>query len=179
MMLSKGRMLTLVIGLTLLAGVSALGVWGKVEWCWTVSEQLWIRVRIRDGAVGVAIARFVVRPHLAMEERRDLENAFRTDVDPVGGVLLAYVNRPYLYGGRAALARFTQTGIRCHASLVVGLIAVCTLFFGLYQPLKRYRRRRSGLCASCGYDLSGNVSGKCPECGTVITIRTMGRVNSS
>jgi hypothetical protein len=26
-------------------------------------------------------------------------------------------------------------------------------------------RTRRGLCASCGYDLTGNVSGKCPECG--------------
>jgi hypothetical protein len=27
------------------------------------------------------------------------------------------------------------------------------------------RRRRKGLCTECGYDLTGNVSGKCPECG--------------
>lgn len=26
-----------------------------------------------------------------------------------------------------------------------------------------------GRCAACGYDLTGNVSGKCPECGTIIT----------
>lgn len=25
---------------------------------------------------------------------------------------------------------------------------------------------RSGFCARCGYDLTGNVSGVCPECGT-------------
>ena len=34
-----------------------------------------------------------------------------------------------------------------------------------------YRRRlrphaRTGHCAACGYNLSGNVSGTCPECGT-------------
>jgi len=28
------------------------------------------------------------------------------------------------------------------------------------------KRRRLGLCRSCGYDLNGNVSGTCPECGT-------------
>ena len=27
------------------------------------------------------------------------------------------------------------------------------------------RRRRRGLCPACGYDLTGNVSGVCPECG--------------
>jgi hypothetical protein len=30
---------------------------------------------------------------------------------------------------------------------------------------KRERRRRQGLCTKCGYDLTGNVSGTCPECG--------------
>jgi hypothetical protein len=27
-------------------------------------------------------------------------------------------------------------------------------------------RRRAGGCTSCGYDLTGNLSGRCPECGT-------------
>lgn len=30
---------------------------------------------------------------------------------------------------------------------------------------RKYRRRR-GLCIKCGYELTGNVSGVCPECGT-------------
>jgi len=30
------------------------------------------------------------------------------------------------------------------------------------------RRRPPGHCRNCGYDLTGNVSGVCPECGTVI-----------
>jgi len=32
-------------------------------------------------------------------------------------------------------------------------------------PFRRYRRRKKGLCIKCGYDLTGNVSGVCPECG--------------
>jgi hypothetical protein len=28
------------------------------------------------------------------------------------------------------------------------------------------RRRSRGLCLACGYDLTANVSGTCPECGT-------------
>lgn len=34
--------------------------------------------------------------------------------------------------------------------------------------LRRRRGRRSGLCIKCGYDLTGNVSGVCPECSTAI-----------
>jgi hypothetical protein len=31
----------------------------------------------------------------------------------------------------------------------------------------RRHRRTAGKCARCGYDLTGNVSGVCPECGKV------------
>jgi len=35
-------------------------------------------------------------------------------------------------------------------------------------PLRRSRRRRRGQCIHCCYDLRGNVSGICPECGASI-----------
>ncbi len=35
-------------------------------------------------------------------------------------------------------------------------------------PLRRWRRRRRGLCLKCSYDLTGNESGVCPECGKPI-----------
>lgn len=35
----------------------------------------------------------------------------------------------------------------------------------LRGPLRRWRRRHKGLCVKCGYDLTGNLSGVCPECG--------------
>ena len=33
---------------------------------------------------------------------------------------------------------------------------------------RRYRRRKRGFCANCGYDLTGNVTGVCSECGVAI-----------
>ena len=39
----------------------------------------------------------------------------------------------------------------------------------------RWHRRRQpppGHCQKCGYDLTGNVSGVCPECGTPIKARS-------
>lgn len=47
------------------------------------------------------------------------------------------------------------------ASLGVALL-------GLRAWRKRRLRRRAGLCPTCQYDLTGNVSGACPECGTTV-----------
>lgn len=36
----------------------------------------------------------------------------------------------------------------------------------LFSPTRRRARRRlQGLYTKCGYDLTGNISGACPECG--------------
>ncbi len=47
-------------------------------------------------------------------------------------------------------------------------MAVCSVF--LMWLSRRWSRMPSGhFCRSCGYDLTGNVSGVCPECGTPIS----------
>lgn len=48
---------------------------------------------------------------------------------------------------------------------VAFLLAVYPSLAFIRGPVRRYRRRRRGLCARCGYNLTGNVSGVCPECG--------------
>jgi hypothetical protein len=49
-------------------------------------------------------------------------------------------------------------------SLASGTLAM-PLMFQLIRRHARWRRKRLGLCPSCAYDLTGNVSGVCPECG--------------
>ena len=40
------------------------------------------------------------------------------------------------------------------------------------SPARRQRQRRKlGLCVKCGYDLTGNVTGVCSECGTEVEPR--------
>ncbi len=56
-----------------------------------------------------------------------------------------------------------------HIPLWMPTVVFVFLFPYVYLPLHRMRkRRRKGLCLKCGYDLTGNVSGVCPECGTEI-----------
>lgn len=44
-------------------------------------------------------------------------------------------------------------------------LAAYPIFALIRGPLRRWRRRRRGLCLNCGYNLEGNMSGVCPECG--------------
>jgi len=48
-----------------------------------------------------------------------------------------------------------------------GLLGVLAYVLG--RPFVRacYRRRHN-ICVKCGYSLEGNVSGTCPECGTIV-----------
>lgn len=56
-------------------------------------------------------------------------------------------------------------------TLVMGTIAygVTGAAFGLLlRAYLGWRRHRRGLCAVCGYNLFGNESGRCPECGCAV-----------
>lgn len=39
----------------------------------------------------------------------------------------------------------------------------------IWRLATRDDRRRQGRCQECGYDLTGNVSRVCPECGSLIS----------
>lgn len=64
-------------------------------------------------------------------------------------------------------------GLRAFAVIAVGFAAAWAAWFLSERPgmlaternTERHRRREQGLCAECGYDLTGNDSGVCPECG--------------
>lgn len=56
----------------------------------------------------------------------------------------------------------TRTSVYVPIWFVAGLVGSPTVWLWL-----RDRRRAPGLCCKCGYDLRGNTSGVCPECGAV------------
>ena len=54
---------------------------------------------------------------------------------------------------------------------LVGLALLIPVVLAVVQNAFNRRKMRSlkgTVCDSCGYDLTGNVSGRCPECGEVI-----------
>ena len=59
-------------------------------------------------------------------------------------------------------------GTRYRYILLAALLALYPAVAFFRGPVRRWRRRKNGWCVACGYDLTGNVSGVCPECGRVI-----------
>lgn len=56
----------------------------------------------------------------------------------------------------------------CPSWVVLVVLAAYPAIAFIRGPVRRWRRRGKGLCVRCAYDLTGNVSGVCPECGTEI-----------
>jgi len=50
-------------------------------------------------------------------------------------------------------------------------LLACTLLPTLVLRALRRQRIPPAACRSCGYNLTGNVSGQCPECGAPVTHR--------
>ena len=60
--------------------------------------------------------------------------------------------------------------VRVNLPLIAILAAAYPCFF-FYRTYRRRRGRPANACANCSYDLTGNESGVCPECGTTAAVR--------
>jgi len=96
------------------------------------------------------------------------------------------VNLGTHYGGEAgALVR--GDGLNVLGDTVTAPFWFPALLFGVYplialrrgiRQARRRRRDRGGLCADCGYNLTGLASGRCPECGGPVRFSGAGPVVS-
>ena len=70
------------------------------------------------------------------------------------------------YGLSEILAPGLDQGYtRTTVTLPIGFLTALPGFLVFFAWIKTRRRFPKGRCLSCGYDLTGNVSGTCPECG--------------
>jgi hypothetical protein len=102
-----------------------------------------------------------------------LMNADRTSQLPGGKfrfLTFRITSRSSLTGARYWVA--TGAGYwRQHLTLPCWMIGVaCAVLPGLrlIQQIRNARRASVGTCGHCSYDLTGNTSGICPECGTAV-----------
>ncbi len=110
----------------------------------------WVDVRVQRGCVIIT---------------RDSTSSSRTAQADFLGDLLRPTPRQWAgiswSPNRVDLPRWTSL----LALILLGTYPITTYARG---PLRRYNRRRNGCCIDCGYDLTGNESGVCPECGTKV-----------
>jgi hypothetical protein len=67
--------------------------------------------------------------------------------------------------------RFIHDWNKCEVAIPWWFVLMFLLALPLWTAMgvvRRKRRKARGVCVNCGYDLTGNVSGVCSECGKVI-----------
>ena len=60
----------------------------------------------------------------------------------------------------------TMYALFCPTWFLIGLFGSYPFISFVRGPLRRFSRRCRGLCVKCGYNLAGNTTGTCPECGS-------------
>ena len=86
-------------------------------------------------------------------------------------------NRQFRFAGIefANLVEKWERGWLVEKAVLIAPAWILPVLFAAYPsiafirgPVRRHRRRKRGLCLKCGYDLTGNVTGVCSECGTEV-----------
>ena len=84
-------------------------------------------------------------------------------------LVLEYDHRWIYWGGEQSMGSPFNWSVSDKVALWLWLPVVVFLalpsFAFVRGPLLRHLRRKTGCCLKCGYDLTGNVSGVCSECG--------------
>jgi hypothetical protein len=152
--------LTSLVVLSVIAGAK-LGVGGGLTWILDPNWFGWSQMRLFavlgasvGGFLGIAMSPVVVLTLL----RKKLVAALSIIYGPAALIALA---APLLLGmfdeDMAVVGSFFLVAAVIWAGCLVAILL-----------LDERTRVRPGLCAACGYDLTANVSGRCPECGTRI-----------
>lgn len=149
------------------AGLNHLGGWTVSR----TSRSVCLAARLSE-CDGYLIA---VSSH---RDRADLVTSFATSAPElkapgfldfrIGPVLVWYLSVEFPEAASARCStrmKWTLLDLTSPPWLSTPLFALYPVFAFVRGPLRRRRRRARGCCVRCGYDLTGNVSGTCPECG--------------
>lgn len=100
---------------------------------------------------------------------------------PMGGLAAApkYEFMGIIWAGMTNIQQFAPPAplTENHLMIVIVPLWIVAVLFGVLPAIsltkflrarQKSQRVKHGCCTACGYDLAGNVSGVCPECGTAI-----------
>ena len=157
--------------------LAALG--GVITWClWHDTPLKEMVFRLSNGRLTIAVNEggFYINCYLYYKVRLATENRWLIDFPP--GARLPKVLRLSVESWPEAHSPDFPSAVstrRLWFYSPVGTLWLFVVLFCIYPtiafvrgPVRRWRRLRTGRCVRCGYNLAGNVSGRCPECGTEI-----------
>ncbi len=148
-MIHRLIILTLFTTGTALSGVGVATLWTDVGWQGLVTQKHWGQTVIAEGNVHLTYA------HLTggsvFERGRRI---------PLGNFGM------FRYGSGRTPAGWRWVSLTSPLWLFVTVFFVCPGIAYYLGPMRRWERRKRNQCLVCGYNLEGNESGICPECGT-------------
>ncbi len=165
------RRILLVISLVLLVGTAGVWVrsyWARMEIHWSDGDGADYRAACNYGAAQMWVFRSRSRRSPRLPRGIFSFSGKASPIDKYGLTHFKHLKcEPYVdWPG------INSVSVPLWLPTAVLSITSCVLA----RPLVRtWRRRRYNLCLTCGYDLTGNVSGVCPECGTIAAGVPVGR----
>jgi hypothetical protein len=159
----------IIVVLTLGMAISmSLHVWSTLYFLHYKEE----RVSLLLGGGFIDLSIFDVAP--GFPEELSITRTSRTEAEDIRK-LYANLARPistripWAYGIKTNSSWGAGTMIILPFWTMIALFASYPTIAFIRGPLRRWRRKKNGLCIECGYDLTGNESGICPECGSKVS----------
>ena len=148
--------LTLAAGLTLVLGAASYFLSAHWLACSVPDAYDWsLRAGLREGTLSITCSR----------RAQPSEHRQYFDWHRYGLRISSYLRVTGLQGADAELG---ESRIEAPFWLAAFLLSTYPLVVFVRGPMRRWHRSRSGLCLCCGYDLTGNVTGICSECGATL-----------
>lgn len=133
-----------------LAGLGVSGLWYDIGWAGNFTVNHWGRFRVRTGNVQVAYAK---TSEVQFPQR--IISVMRGDFGS-------------LYFRTGSNGRWRWVAVSVPLWMLVALLFVEPAWAYYRGHYVKKRRAKRHLCTSCGYELRGIESDRCPECGTSI-----------
>jgi len=115
---------------------------------------------------------------LLQRERRLVESSLSGWLFSITGRVYACIDDAWGFWGGVSTARAAGCPVvvisRPFGAAVMLMVAAVCVVPTIWRFIVIRRRQRANACVQCGYSLTGNTSGRCPECG-----RPVGRQQSS
>jgi hypothetical protein len=149
----RRRLLNLLEVVSLLLCAAAILVWVRSFYRWDLVEY------VRDGWTLSVMAGSGVADVISSAELPEVTGDWTTEPAPPGARVR--------WGLRFDFADYPAWLVRVPLWFPAALAGVLPAARA-WRRVRRRRRRGPGHCARCGYNLTGNVSGVCPECGRTL-----------